>query len=295
MPALRRRSLWSNLSERASDWGESARSHLPASLHSKLDRIPSAAITGAAITLFAVVLVGLAVSAGAVYRSFSAPGAHRAANDLEPSASARVGEAPLAATSAPAAAAKAAPAPPDEAKVLLDLADAHLTDHRDAEVPALLSRLIARRPELKTDERLTRVLLAAASSSDWRAAQDSFELLTGPMGEAGAALVYELSLKRDLGESIRRRADRWLGSKDFERVASLQVYAAQKLRRAKTCEAKQSLLEFAANAGGKYVLAYLRELDERTSCAPENLDNCFPCMRSDARLKSALAKVEGAR
>jgi hypothetical protein len=286
---MRRRSLWSNLSDRASDWGESARSHLPASLHTKLARIPSAAITGAAVTMFAVVLVGLAVSAGAVYRSFSASGARRAPS--EPTPSARLGAAPPAALSATAA--KAAPVPADEAKVLLDLADAHLNDHRDAEVPALLSRLIARRPELKTDERLTRILLAAASSNDWRAAQDSFELLTGPMGEAGAALVYELSLKRDLGESIRRRADRWLSGKDFERVASLQVYAAQKLRRAKTCEAKQSLLEFAANAGGKYVHAYLKELDERTSCAPENLDNCFPCMRSDGRLKSALAKLEG--
>jgi hypothetical protein len=290
---MRRRTLWSNLSERATDWGESARSHLPASLLSKLARVPSAALTGAAVTLIVLVLVGLAVSAGAVYRSFDTPARPRAATDLELSATERTADAPSALPSPAVAPAPAAPSAPDEAKVLLDLAESQLNDRRDAEVPAVLSRLIARRPELKTDERLNRLLLATASSSDSRASQDSFELLTGPMGETGAALVYELSLKRELGEASRRRAERWLGGKDFERIASLSVYAAQKLRRAKTCEAKQSLLEFASNAGGKYVLAYLRELDENTSCSPENLDHCFPCMRSDGRLKSALAKLEG--
>jgi hypothetical protein len=290
---MRRRSLWSSLSASANDWGESARSHLPASLHSKLDRVPAAAFTGAVLTVGALLIAGLAVGGGTLYRSFSAPSGARSA-DVEPSESARVGEStPAAAPSATVAAKPTDQTPPDEAKVLLDLAEAQLRDRHDAEVPALLSRLIARRPELKTDGRLKSVLLSAASSSDWRAAQDSFELLTGPMGEAGAAIAYELAQKRDLGESMRRRVDRWLNGKDFERVASLPVYAAQKLRSAKSCEAKQSLLDFGANAGGKYVLAYLRELDAHTSCAPEDLEHCYPCLRNDARLKSALAKLEG--
>src|SRR6185369_13869253 len=121
-----------------------------------------------------------------------------------------------------------------------------LAQHRDAEVPALLQRLVARRPELATDERLQRSLLAAASSDDRRAAADAHALLTGAMGETGAALVYELAFKPDVREPVRQRAQAWLSSKDFERVAPLAVYAAAKLRLAKTCEDKHGLLDFAA-------------------------------------------------
>ena len=44
----------------------------------------------------------------------------------------------------------------------------------------------------------------AQGSSDPRAAADSFGLLTGPMGEPGAALVYELSHSSEARASARR-------------------------------------------------------------------------------------------
>jgi hypothetical protein len=177
--------------------------------------------------------------------------------------------------------------------VLLDLADSMLKERRDADAVPPLERLVARHPELKDNERLGRILLAAAASNDKQAAAKSHALLTGPMGETGAALVYELSLKRDVRDAVRERAEKWLTSKDFERIAPLSVYAAVRLRAAASCEDKHALLDFAGKAGGKYVLAYLKELDGRKACTPENLDQCYPCLKSDSRLSDTIAKLEG--
>jgi hypothetical protein len=288
----KRKSPWASAAERAADLGDAARSLLPGAISRRVERAPGSAIFAGVAALGVAVLVGLGVGAGAVYRSFNAPASQKAVHH-------DVGEQ----AAAPNAAAKSLPGPPtakpdaatrtrDEGAVLLDLADSLLAQHLDGEVPSLLARLVTRRPELKDDARLKGILLSAAGSKDFRAASESFELLSGAMGESGAALLYELSLKRDVSDGTRRRAERWLASKDFERVAALPVFAAQRLRSAKTCEAKLGLLDFAADAGGKYVLDYLHELDEHTSCAANDLEHCYPCLRSDNRLHTAIAKLE---
>jgi hypothetical protein len=192
----------------------------------------------------------------------------------------------------PAALAKTPQAALDEATVLLDLAESMLAERRAADALPPLERLIARQPETKTNERLGRMLLATAASSDRVAAGKSHALLTGPMGETGAALVYELSLKSDLRDGVRQRAETWLKSKDFERVAPLPVYAAVRLRNASSCEDKRALLEFAGKAGGKYVLSYLKEIESKQACAADDLD-CYSCLRSDPRLSQTIAKLEG--
>jgi hypothetical protein len=113
------------------------------------------------------------------------------------------------------------------------------------------------------------------------------------MGETGAALLYELSLKPDVRDAVRQRARSWLASKDFERVAPLPVYAAVRLRNAPSCEQKRDLLDFAGKAGGKYVLTYLKELEQKKACAPDDMENCFECLRADSRLVDTIAKIEG--
>ncbi|HTQ03398.1 MAG TPA: hypothetical protein VMI54_06060 [Polyangiaceae bacterium] len=190
------------------------------------------------------------------------------------------------ATSAPA------PAAADEPSVLLALAASLLDQHRDVEVPPLAARLLARHPELVSDDRLEHVVLAVASSNDARAVTDAFALLTGPMGETGAGLVYALALKSDTPKSVRARAQSYLSSKDFERVASLPVYAAEKLRSAKSCEDKRGLLDFAGQVGGGEVLDYLKELEQKTTCGADDLEHCYPCLASDHRLADTIAKLE---
>jgi hypothetical protein len=40
------------------------------------------------------------------------------------------------------------------------------------------------------------------------------------------------------------------------------------------------------------VLGYLHELEGQTSCKPEDLVHCQPCLRNDSRLSDTIAKLE---
>lgn len=294
-PEVTGSSIWARAPMWLANAGEAVRGRLPLAVRDRLHAFPGAKVfalsAGVGLAFFGV----FATTGALTYRALRAPELASATTPPAPA-----GETALPAVDAPAAMDTAAPsraaqpvAPTaDEPKVLLDLAQSLLAEHRDAEVPSLLGRLIVRRPELKDDDRLKRLLLAAAASEDRRASSEAHALLTGPMGETGAALVYELAVAADVREPVRLRAQTWLKSKDFERNAALPVYAAAKLRSAKTCEDKHALLDFAGAVGGKYVLTYLHELEGQTSCKPEDLVHCQPCMRNDSRLSDTIAKLE---
>jgi hypothetical protein len=287
-------------------FGESLRTRLPVALQERIEGIPAVGliIGGGAFTLLLLAAAGL--TARTAYRAVSGTavsGTDVSTADISPAeASDLATSGPPSPTATetkeepstrPAKSSEAKPvASRDEAAVLLNLGDQLLTQRRDADVPALVARLIAREPARKDDPRVARILLATASSDDRKAAADSHVLLTGPMGEAGATLVYELSLKRGVRDSVRMRAQTWLGSKDFEKVAPLPVYAAQRLRAAKTCEDKHSLLDFAERAGGKHVLEYLKEVEKKKACAPDDLEHCYPCMRNDSKLSDVIVSLE---
>jgi hypothetical protein len=277
--------------------GESLRTRLPVSLQERIEGVPAVALLVGGSALAVLLLAAAGLTARTAFRAVSGT------PDRTVSEATDMASSPTAASTSTEAKTEPGtkdaipsetkpPATRDEATVLLDLGNQLLSQRRDADVPPLVARLIAREPAKKDDPRVGKILLAAASSDDRKAAADSHALLTGPMGETGAALVYELSVKPGVRAGIRTRAQSWLGSKEFERVASLPVFAAQKLRAAKACEDKHALLDFAERAGGKYVLEYLKELDKKKACAPDDLVHCYPCMRNDSKLSDVIASLE---
>jgi hypothetical protein len=179
----------------------------------------------------------------------------------------------------------------DEGALLLDSATALLREGRDADAVMLVERALLRNPQLGSDSRVHDTLLRTAHSDDRASAAATFALLEGSMGERGAELMYEISLTRVGKESARRRAQTWLRGKQFAKNAALPLFIAVKLREAKTCEDKHALLPLAAG-GGKQTLDYLRELQAHTTCAPDDLVNCYPCLRADNRLSDAISAIE---
>jgi hypothetical protein len=139
-------------------------------------------VGGGALTLLLLAAGGL--TARTAYRAV-AGGSERTAAEAgnaadatpAPTTDTEVTTEPSTAPAEPAAAKPAAAG--DEATVLLDLGDLLLAQHKDAGVPALVARLIAREPARKDDPRVGKILLAAAASSDRKAAADSHALLTG--------------------------------------------------------------------------------------------------------------------
>jgi hypothetical protein len=254
-------------------------------LHTKVAGVPVATLIGSTLFLAAVIGVGVR------YGLRDAPQGSKAEEKARASEPVEAKTAALADAPAASKLDAKAPTPGDETSILLAQAERLLNEKRDAEVAPLIDRALARKPELKTDARIAKVLRRVATSEDRLAAAEGFAMLTGPMGEVGAEVLYEISLDEKVRKGVRQRADGWLHGKEFERSASLPLYAAVKLRSARTCEAKQSLLEFAADAGDAHVLTYLRELEKKTACSPDDLVNCYPCMRSDSRLENSIAKL----
>jgi hypothetical protein len=300
LPPAKRRSAFAGTLAQLQRYEDSARKYLPADLRKKVEKVPRGALLGASLGVGLCLIGAVTVTSLATYRALTATTATAATtsqtaaarSDAQPA----TGVAPTAVETASLQAAPAKRESPaaklDEASVLLELADSLIAQRREAEVIPILERLIARQPELKDDARVARILMTTAAVEERRAAAGSHALLTGAMGESGAALMYELSQKKDVREGVRRRAASWLDSKEFERVAPLPVYAAVRLRKAETCEDKHALLDFAGKAGGKYVLSYLEELDRKKLCAADDLVNCYPCMRNDSLLADTIAKVE---
>ncbi|HEY3493559.1 MAG TPA: hypothetical protein VGK73_02690 [Polyangiaceae bacterium] len=284
---------------RFQDLAEGAKRALPEGLKEKLAGT-SPAVIATAGGLGSVFLIGVVIAIAGIARPSGSKAAEGTAESETAAESSSSGEASSAAAAPAESAALARPklpaapsGPTDETTVLLDLSESMLAQRRDADAVSPLERLITRHPELKDNDRLGRILLRAAASTDRQAASQAHGLLTGPMGESGAALLYELSLKPELRDGVRQRVQTWLASKDFERVAPLPVYAAVRLRNAASCEDKHALLEFAGKAGGKYVLTYLKELESKKACAPDDLVHCYPCMRNDTRLTETIARLEG--
>lgn len=182
--------------------------------------------------------------------------------------------------------------PDKEAPILVSLAENLLAARRDTEAVPVLERALARSPKLTDDPGFVRVVKRAALSEDRLAAAQAYALLVGPMGERGAEILYEISVSPASRPSVRERAAYFVYTKDFERKAPLPLYAAFKLVSAPTCEAKKSLLPFAAEAGGRHALAYLKELDQRKVCTLDDLDNCYSCMNSDEELPRTIAEIE---
>jgi hypothetical protein len=112
------------------------------------------------------------------------------------------------------------------------------------------------------------------------------------MGAAGAAVLYDLGLDQKAAAALRTRAEQWVRSSSFEKIASPEVKVAAELRYAKSCSDRHSLLSQAREVGGKRALAFLKIMRVRSGCGRRNRDDCFPCMRKDEALGDAIAAIE---
>ncbi len=268
------------------------RRRLPPKLQSRTERIPSAAVVlsflGASSAVLLLAVVGLT-------RSHTAKPAPGAALGLAINAAAASASATTTSNELPSQAVTAAkgalPANADEAGVLLELANGYTSAQRDAEAVALVQRVLLRKPELNSDPRVAKILSHTARSDNRAASEDSFALLEGPMAAAGAEVIYDVWREPGGRERVRRRAEAWLNSKDFDRVSSTALYSAVKLRLAKTCEQKQTLLKLASDVGGKQTLEYLHELEQHTTCTNKYAPDCAACLAAGPELKETIQRV----
>jgi hypothetical protein len=145
-------------------------------------------------------------------------------------------------------------------------------------------------PELNVSKKVASILFTTAQSKSGR--DKTFQLLEGPMGSRGADIVYDISIAEGMRSATKLRAEQYLQSKEFDRASSPALNIAVALRYTARCEQKYALLLRAKNVGDRRSLPYLEPLTKTTGCGTGGKNDCYPCMRSDARLAETIAAVK---
>jgi hypothetical protein len=179
---------------------------------------------------------------------------------------------------------------PKHGRALLALATSHEERGEHTNAVGVLGQMLAADPTLSSEPVATDVLAAAARRPDTTDA--SFALLEGPMGAAGAAVLYDLSIDYKIQAATRMRAERIVRSPQFYKIASPSVQVAGALRYAKSCSSRHEMLTKVGEHGDKRALAYLKIMKNRSGCGRRGRDDCFPCMRKDDALARAIAAIE---
>ena len=144
--------------------------------------------------------------------------------------------------------------------------------------------MLAADPKANADPQIARILFVGAQAKESNVA--AFTLLEGPMGAQGADIVYDLATTDGVRADVKARAERWLRSKDFDRLSSPQLNIAVALRFATTCKQRHGLLLRAKNVGDERSLVYLKQFP----AAPDNA-----CLKDDKRLDDAVSAIEQRR
>ncbi|HVR20790.1 MAG TPA: serine/threonine-protein kinase, partial [Polyangiaceae bacterium] len=260
----------------ALDWIDDHRRVLPRVIKRPLRRVPAGAIliAFAALFVFALLLfvwlVGGSASAPARTSRVEAPSA------APPPASAPRVE-PATASNAGAAAA-------------IERAEKERAAGNWAGVVAALDAALAADPGSNRDERVQSMLDEAARRG--ASATAAFKLLVGPMGSHGADIVYGLAVHARTPSDVREKAEGWLASEQFRRVASPELAIAGRLRTTRGCSDKRALLDAAATTGDRRALEYLNVLAVKGGCGRRGREDCFPCLREDDKLSDSIAKLE---
>jgi tetratricopeptide (TPR) repeat protein len=178
---------------------------------------------------------------------------------------------------------------PNDGTVLLALAQARVEAKKYAEAVAALSSALEVDPELNVSKKVASLLFTTAQSKSGREA--TFQLLEGPMGSRGADIAFDIWMQEGVKGVVKARAEHYLKSQGFERVSSPELNIAVALRLAERCEQKHGLLLRAKNVGDQRSLTYLTKLSETAGCGAGGKQDCYPCLRKDARLADAMAAI----
>jgi serine/threonine-protein kinase len=280
---------------------ERGRRRLPPPVRDVLGRVPTPAL------LLATVLTALGAIAVSISLALSLLHALGAKPLPSPSAA-------LSASAAPVESAPVAPVPtasesalqdaqkaglsalealaerfPRDSRLALQIARAALAAKDYVKAVGAVGRTLNLDPSLSEDKQIASILFQTAQV---RPASDaSFALLFGPMGAHGPDVVYDLAATEVVKLWVRTRADTWLRSPDFAKVASPALSIAVALRFATNCPQRAALLARAKSDGDVRTLGYLNQYRATTGCGRRGREDCNGCMRADSRLADAISAI----
>jgi hypothetical protein len=178
---------------------------------------------------------------------------------------------------------------PKDANVAVEMAREAAAKKDYAAAVAAVGRALTIAPSFQKDARVASLAFQTAqvkSSSD-----AAFALLQGPMGARGADIAYDLVTTPNVRPWVQSRAETFLQSPAFERIATPNLRAIVKLRYSAGCDEKKSLLADVKKLSDERALFELVPLQDRTGCGARKKDDCYPCLRTSNELDDTIAAV----
>ncbi len=269
------------------------------SLPAPLGELPPAALLAALAVAVLVVLIGVV----AIIRAIASPGSseitmavvnpNRTGSVAQPSVGPpsaidkKIADAASEGTSALEALAELHP---KNTKILVELVRAQRNDKSYADAVGTIRRALEIDPTRQSEKQFASTLWLAVQEKNTR--EIAYDTLKGPMKAKGADIIYDLATTKGVPTTLRKRAEKWLRSKEFDRNSSAGLHALVSLRYATSCRQRYALLPRVKVQGDHRALALLLELKKTTGCGPGEKRDCNPCMREDKLLEATIDAVK---
>jgi len=120
----------------------------------------------------------------------------------------------------------------------------------------------------------------------------AFALLEGAMGSRGADIAYDLVTTPNVRGWVQSRAETFLQSPAYDKVATPGLRAIVKLRYSAGCDEKKALLADVKKNSDERALFELVPLQDKSGCGARKKDDCYPCLRTSNDLDDAITAVK---
>jgi serine/threonine-protein kinase len=185
----------------------------------------------------------------------------------------------------------------DRADVHRALLKAYLATGASAEAMREVGLLVKADPASASDPKLIEdVRNAAIGKGD--AADQAFALLESSMGPTGIDQLYEIAYEQWAVTgypAASGRARKALVRAEVRSKGSPAVQVALDLRSTSTCGKLHDLLSRAGDVGDMRTLAILKAYQPTRGCGFLGTRDCWPCMRKDTALATAIKSIEDRR
>jgi hypothetical protein len=280
------------LIDRACVFIDQKRSRLPARIRDPLAKVSARVILAVIAALALMIIVGAISLAGDsdTQKAVAEPAPSASAPPPAPEVDPVPGEIEEAKKQGISALEKLTERFPKDHRVWLEVAAANSAKGMHPAAVEAVGKALAADPKASEQAAASDALSTAVRKRD--AANGAFDLLTGSMGNAGATVIYDLSIDPEVRTQLRTRAEEWVKSDAFKKVAEPDVLIAGALRYASSCSDRHDLLPRAADNGAKRTLDFLNVAKAPGGCGRRARDDCFPCLRKDSALKDAISSIE---
>ncbi|MCC6214909.1 MAG: serine/threonine protein kinase [Polyangiaceae bacterium] len=160
-----------------------------------------------------------------------------------------------------------------------DVAGALEADRRALELDATLAG----------DTTLLRHVRKAAGTPE--TAEAALRLAAQRLGARGADLLYDVWVGTKRITPTTQLAKDLVYSDEVRRAASPALAIALDLRAAESCAEVARLLPRATLHGDARAIRVLLPMQKATGCGPDEKEDCWPCLRADETLKTAIAEA----